>query len=254
MTGFRGKSQPLRAFGAMGKLSAGQFAPDVKQLLKRALTTAIQTTPARNLNTIRSAQVRQYRNRVNYIPSFHTLEDPTLIVKDDDTQWLYRSGKWYRPDIWTLPDEVWNDYETLNRERERRLQTSESQFIEDRGQARFLYRKTWWEIGQSAGVSVSCTAPAQGAVTRRRNPPLNPPKGYAQMRGGKAVYSIVVRNPFLEQTSQGGHTPLATARYKPFAASQIMDKAIAVHRPRYEKDVANRAEDIILQILRFLLK
>lgn len=249
MTGFRVKSNISGAFKAIGGVRAKQFEPDVKTFLKRSLTTAITLTPARNLNTITAAQRKQYAHRINYIPSYHTLEDPTLIVKDDDSQWLYRGGKWYRPDIWQLPDDAWIDYEALNSERERRMQTSQSEFIEVRGRARFLFRKSWWEIGASAGVSVACPAEVRNAQTRRRKPPLNPPKGYAQSRGGKDVYSIVVRNPFLAQVSGGGHTPLATEQYKPFDGQQIIGRAMDQHRAAFEKDVAKRSKSLILGAL-----
>lgn len=253
MTGFRVKSNVTGALKAIGGIRAKQFEPEVKTFLKRSLTTAIQLTPARNLNTITASQKKQYEHRVNYIPSYHTLEDPTLIVKEDDTRWLYRQGKWYRPDIWNLPSDVWSDYTMLNNERERRLETSQSDFIAARGQARFLFRKSWWEIGQSAGVSVACPSEVRNALTRRRKPPLNPPRGYAQERGGKDVYSIVVRNPFLDQTSSGGHTPLATELYKPFDGQQIIETAMAKHRPAFEKDVAKRTKSYILEILKRFL-
>lgn len=253
MTGFRVKSNVSGAFKAIGELRAKAFEQDVKTFLKRSLTTAIQLTPARNLNTIRAAQKKQYARRINYIPSYHTLEDPTLIVKDDDTQWLYREGRWYRPDIWQLPDDVWNDYEVLNRERERRMETSQSEFIDMRGQSRFLFRKSWWEIGVSAGVSVACPAEVRNGTTRRRKPPLNPPKGYAQARGGKDVYSIVIRNPFLDETSSGGHTPLATEQYKKFNGQEIIGRAMAQHRPAFEKEIAKRTKTSILDILKRFL-
>lgn len=253
MTGFRVKSNISGAFKAIGGVRASQFEPDVKTFLKRSLTTAITMTPARNLNTIRAAQKKQYDHRVNYIPSYHTLEDPTLIVKDDDTQWLYRGGKWYRPDIWQLPDDVWNDYEMLSHERDRRMQTSESEFIEARGQARFLFRKSWWEIGASAGLSIACPAEVRNGTTRRRKPPLNPPRGYAQVRGGKDAYSIVVRNPFLDQTSAGGHTPLSTETYKPFTGQEIIGRAMDQHRQAFEKDVAKKTERLIIEILKRFL-
>lgn len=252
MTGFRVKSPIGKAFKAIGGIRASEFAPDVSLFLKRSLGTAIQLTPARSLATIKKNQRKQYRNRINYIPSYHVLYDPSLIVKDDDSQWLFREGKWYRPDVWNLPMDVWNDYETLNRERERRMEKSESEFIEERAQARFLFKRSWYEIGESAGISVTCPANVRESVTRR-TPPLNPPRGYAQKRGGKDVYSIVVRNPFLDQTSSGGHAPLATAQYKMFNGQDIIGRAMAMHRPAFQKSVAKRTESFILKLLKRFL-
>lgn len=252
MTGFRVISNPVKALKSLGNLRADTFAPEVRRFLGRALSTAIQLTPQRNGNTIRTAQKKQYRNRVNYIPSYHTLLDPSLIVKDDGTQWLFRDSKWYRPDIWNLPADVYADYRALDDERNRRMQTPEGDFVEKRMQARFLYRKTWWEIGQSAGVQVTCPQPIIGSFTRR-NPAMNPPKGYAQQRGGKDAFSFVVRNPFLDQTSGGGQSPLATERYKPFTGSEIMEQAQEQHRPQFEKSVAAKAKKSILELLARLL-
>lgn len=254
MTGFRVKSPVLKVFKDLGKsVRASQFEPDVLQFLKRSLTTAVQITPMRSLSVIRRNQRKQYQRRVNYIPSFHELTDPSLRVNDNGEEWLYRQGKWYRPDLWHLTNEVWSDYETLNRERERRMNKSESEFIDERAQSRFLFKKTWWEIGQSAGIDVACPAQVKTSFTRRK-PPLNPPRGYAQKRGGKDVFSVVVRNPFLDQTSAGGHTPLSTQQYKPFSGQQIINRAMDQHRPAFEKKVADRNIKLILKVLKFIAK
>lgn len=253
MTGFRVKSNPTGALKAMGGIRASTFSPEVLRFLKRSLTSAIQATPARSAAVIRRNQRIQYAHRINYIPSFQTLEDPSLIVKESGDQWMLRHGKWYRPDIWELPNDVWNDYEILNRERERRMETTESEFIENRVQARFLFKKSWFEIGQSAGINVPCPADVRNSITRRRKPPLAPPKGYAQKRGGKDTFSVVVRNPFMEQTSPGGHTPLATARYKPFSGQDIMIRSQAKHRAKFNKEVASKWEKTVLRIIRAFL-
>lgn len=242
MTGFRIVS-PLLSVIAGLKVNprASDFAPETRRFLSRTLTTCVSLTPARSLATIRAAQRKQYANRVNYIPSVHDLLDPTLIVKSDGTQWLYAGQKWYRPDVWQLSDDVWNTYQSLLSERERRLETEESDFIEHRAQARFLYKKSWVEVGQSAGVSVNASGAVRQSETRR-DPPKDPPKGYAQIRGGNTVYSIVVYNPFLEQDS----------RYKPFSGKTILAQAMAQHQAQFEAEVLARQTKAILKVLEAL--
>lgn len=242
MTGFRVVSPVLEVIaGLKVNPAAADFAPEVRRFLSRSLTTAIQLTPALSLGTIRAAQRKQYANRINYIPSVHDLIDPTLIVKSDGTQWLYTGNKWYRPDMWKLSDDVWNTYMSLLNERDRRLETNESDFIEDRAQARFLYKKSWWQIGQSAGVSVQASSAVKDAFSRH-NPPKDPPKGYAQIRGGKTAYSIVVYNPFLEQES----------RYKRFSGKAILAEAMAQHQAQFEAEVLERQTKAILKVLEAL--
>lgn len=250
MTGFRVKSPIGKIFSAIKDgVNASTFSPEVKQFLKSSLKTAIQLTPARNLTLIKKNQRRQYSHRINYIPSFHELIDPTLIVKSDGTQWLFCGQKWYRPDVWRLPDSVWGEYQTLLSERDRRLETSQEDFIAFRAQARFLYKKSWWEIGKSVGLDVPCSGQVKQAVSRRTHSQLNkgykqnPPKGYAQERGGKGVYSIVVYNPFLEKTT----------RYWPGNGKAIIAEAMQKYRGTFEKKVADKQTRLITKILRDLL-
>lgn len=250
MTGFRIVSPVSKVFRELRNVStAKDFAPDVKQFLKRALTTAIQITPARSLQLIKKSQRKQYANRINYIPSFHDLLDPTLIVKANGDQWLFCNRKWYRPDEWKLPDEVWSAYQMLLTERERRMQTSREDFIEFRGQARFLYKRSWYQIGQSVGIEVPCSQQVKDSHSRRTPSQLknghkqNPPRGYAQERGGKGIYSIVVVNPFLETQTT----------YWLGSGKAIMEQAMAQHRPAFEEKVAERQTKLILRLLRDLL-
>lgn len=238
MTGFRIKSPVAKVFADMRNIRASDFAPDVQQFLKRSLTTALQLTPARNLSTIQTAQRKQYAHRINYIPSFHELLDPTLIVKADGSQWLYSGGKWYRPDAWKLPNQQWADYQVLLAERDRRMQTARDTFVDERAQARFLYKHSWWEVGQSVGIDVPCSQDVKDAHSRH-NPAKAPPKGYAQNRGGESVFSIVVYNPFLEQDSE----------YKPFSGKAILAQAMQQHRAKFDKDVAERQTRELLKIL-----
>jgi hypothetical protein len=106
---------------------------------------------------------------------------------------------------------------------------SRDTFIEQRAQARFLYRKSWMQCAESARLRVTASSAVKASVTRRR-PEKNPPKGYVQWRGGKDVLSLVIFNPFLDQKS----------RYKPFTSKQILDKASAKERPRFKRDTENR--------------
>lgn len=250
MTGFRFVSPAARVFKTLRTASrASDFAPDVKLFLKRSLTTAIQLTPARSLQLINKAQRTQYAHRINYIPSFHELLNPTLIVKGDGSQWLYCGRKWYRPDEWHLPDAVWSEYQTLIAERDRRMDTSREDFVKERAQARFLYKRSWWEIGQSVGIDVPCSQQVKDSHSRRTPSQLrnghkqNPPKGYAMERGGKDIYSIVVVNPFLEQTTA----------YWVLSGKSIIAEAMQKHRAKFEERVADKQAQLILRILRDLL-
>lgn len=250
MTGFRVKSPISGIFKALrSSVSAKDFSPEVKLFLKRSLTTAIQMTPARSLSLIKRNQKTQYQHRVDYIPSFHELLDPTLIVKSDGSQWLYTGQKWYRPDLWRLPNDVYDVYLELDFERQGRLETDRSDFIAFRAQARFLYKKSWWEIGQSIGVEVPCSQQVKDSDSRRSPSQLknghkqNPPKGYAIERGGKGVYSIIVVNPFLETQTQ----------YWTQSGKQIIDAAMKQHRDAFDKKVAEKQRQLILRIIRALL-
>ncbi len=249
MTGFRVKTPLTRLLKSLGAgVRAEAFSPEVKQFLKQSLTTAIQSTPARSLSVIKKAQKKQYLNRVNYIPSFHELQDPTLISKPDG-DWLFCGGKWYRPNLWHLPDHAWSAYEDLLHEKLRRLSTDSAEFIAFRAQARWLYKKSWWEIGQSVGIDVPCSQQVKDSHSRRTPSQLrnghrqNPPKGYAQVRGGKDIYSIVVYNPFLDEQTA----------YWFGSGKDIIAQAMAKHRVQYEKKVADKTNRLLLKILRDLL-
>ena len=106
---------------------------------------------------------------------------------------------------------------------------SEAQFVKERSQARFLYRKSWKQCADSVRLRVSASAAVSSSVTRRR-PAVNPPRGFAQWRGGGRVLSLTIFNPFLNQPS----------RFKDFNATQIINKALAKHRPKFKRDIENR--------------
>lgn len=249
-TGFRIVSPISKVFkGMRDAVPAHAFSPEVRTFLKRTLTTAIQLTPARPLGLIKKAQRKQYSNRVSYIPSIHELNDPTLIVKENGDQWLYHRSKWYRPDLWSIPDEAYSVYLELVRERDRRLETKREDFIAFRAQARFLYKKSWYDIGQSVGLDIPCAAPVKSATSRRTKSQLqnghkqNPPKGYAQERGGKGIYSIVVYNPFLQEQTT----------YWQLSGKAILAQAMQKHQDMFNNEVAEKQTKAILRILRALL-
>ncbi len=242
MTGFRVKSPIFKVFGEMGKISASQFSPEVHRFLGKALNTAISNTPVRDLKTINANQRKQYRRRLNYIPSYFDTSSPTLIFNEENEQWMRMNGNWYRPDIWELPSDVRAMYELLLAERMRRDQKPEQEFLRERSQARFLYKRSWWEIGQSAGVNVRATQSVVNAVSRH-NPPKKPRRGYVQKRGGKNVFSIVIYNPFLEEQS----------RYKFFTGKQLIESAMDVHREVYRRELSAKQQKLILDILLRLL-
>lgn len=106
---------------------------------------------------------------------------------------------------------------------------SESDFVGYRAQARFLYRKTWWQIGLSLNLPVLASANVQDSVTRTRNPAEIPPKAYGQARGGNNVISYAIYNPFLEEPS----------RYITFDAAQILQNAGAKNKPSFIRKVEN---------------
>ncbi len=190
-------------------------------------------TPVRDEGLIAAAQATQYRHRVNYIPSVHELADPSLIVNDAGQAWILYAGKWYNAE-WNLPIEVWAAYQDLNEERNRRLETSQSEFIEARKQARFLWQRSWWQVAQSLAITIGVMAEIIASKTRRK-PPKEPPKGYGQWRGGGQIISIVIYNPFLEEEGE----------YKVSNGKQILAQATAQNKSRFYKDVNDKISRLI---------
>lgn len=199
------------------RLRADSFRPELREFSRRVLKSAIELTPARDLSLIRSNQSKQYDNRANYIPSIHDTVDPMLIVKDDE-HWLLCNGKWFKANEWHLNDDVYAVYVDLLQEHYRRLETPRGEFIAERAQARFLYKRAWFEVALSAGIPVEIDANIQKAHSRHE-PPKDPPKGYAQWRGGKHVLTLVCYAPLLDEPS----------RYKDFGSKEILQKAIDLH-------------------------
>lgn len=214
--------------------TADDFKTELDEYTTRTLKTCQKLTPVRRPSLITRNQRRQYEHRINYIPSYHELTDPSLRVRDG-LFILYFRGKWYRPQVHRIPDQAWNAFQELMQERARRMGMSEEDFIAYRVQARFLYRKTWWQVGVSLGLSVLASANVQDAVTRRRNPSTVPPRGYGQARGGKTVISYAIYNPFLAIPSQ----------YITFDAEQILQSAALRNKPLFLKKVENRVRRMI---------
>lgn len=234
MTGLRIAPQ----LGVLGKrlerlkrtMSASEFKPELATYAKRTLEDCVRTTPVRSEAIITKAQATQYDHRVNYIPSVHTLHNPTLIVNDTGEHWIYVNEKWYNGE-WHLPDEVYAAYQELLIERERRMQTSRSEFINERKQARFLYRRSWYQVAQSLGLALSVGAAIINSRTRKK-PPKEPPKAYGQWRGGAKVLSVVIRNVFLD----------IRTKYWNGNGKQILAQAQAKNRAAFIKACSDKAK------------
>lgn len=211
-------------------LSAASFRPELERFAARTLATCIETTPVRSLALIEANQRKQYEHRINYIPSFHTLEDPSLIVNDQGEEWVYCFGKWHNAE-WRLRDEVWSAYQMLAQERARRMQTLERNFIDGRSQARFLYRKTWWQVAESLGIALKVAAAIIDSRTRKK-PAKEPHKAWGQWRGGKTVISVVIINPFLD----------IAGKYWKGNGKQILASAISKHRARFYKECEDKVK------------
>jgi hypothetical protein len=237
-TGFRiDTSQLQRKLDLAAKgLRAETFRPQLLNFVRVSLNEAVKLTPAREYQLIRSAQMRQYSNRINYIPSFHTRENPTLIVKPTG-HFLYFNGKWLRPDIWKVSNEALNAYLFLLGERQRRMETVRAEFVAQRAQARFLYKKSWTQVGASIGLDIRANASVKASVTRRK-PNQDPPAGYAQIRGGKRVLSVVIYNPFLTEQ---------TAYWKESGADIIRD-AMAQHKSNFDAQVKRQLQRALYAI------
>jgi hypothetical protein len=240
MTGLRVNMRDLRKrIGKLQSIRADYFRPALMNFAKKTLQTCADQTPERSASIIRKNQRKQYLNRVNYIPSVHSLESPTLIVNEDGEHWLYMGGQWFKPAEWRVPDAVFQAYEELIQERNRRLQYSESRFIADRLQARSLYKKTWKQAGQSIGVAVSVPSRVNSSHSRH-DPAKEPDKAYAQVRGGGMTLSIVVFNPLLDQAT----------RYWPGNGRQILASAMERHRPEFNRTVKREFERLMKDVAR----
>lgn len=234
MTGLRIDTKRLnRLIEEKKRVRADEFRAELQRFAKRTLESAMKATPVRAASVIRDNQKRQYHNRVSYIPSVHTIEDPTLIVKPD-AHWLYAGGKWYAATYRHIPDDIQAIYDQLLTEHFRRLATPEGAFITERMQARYLYRKSWWQVAQSLGIEVK-GGPQITTAHSRHNPRKEPPRAFGQWHGGKDVLSISVQNKFLEIES----------RYKPFSGKAILAGAINLHQARFLSDVEKKLNKLV---------
>jgi hypothetical protein len=235
-TGFKfDKEAARKRFNkTLAAIDAKNFEPELREFLGRALKTASKLTPTRDLQLIKHNQEKQYYDRTHYIQSVHWRDDPRLIVRVDGQQFLFVNGKWYLPLVHHLPDNVWNEYAPLEAELRRRLDAREAPFIKERAQARYLYRRSWWEVGQSVGIDIGAS---QGVIKAhsRHNPPKTPPKGYAQLRGGGNVLSFVIYNPLLNIPS----------RYIQFDAASILEEATQKHRSNFQNALGRKVRQLI---------
>ena len=209
-------------------MQASNFRPELDRFTKRTLEDCIRTTPVRNEAQITRAQIKQYHNRINYIPSVHELANPSLIINDKGEEWIYFDAKWYKSE-WHLPSPVFAAYSELSIERNRRMQTIQAQFVEERKQARFLYQRSWYQVAQSLGLAISVAAAIIASHTRKK-PAKEPPRASGQWRGGGRVLSVLIQNPFLDELG----------KYWKGNGKQILAQATAKNRPQFHKECQDK--------------
>lgn len=219
------------------KIRLETFKPLLMDFVRKSLTTASKLTPSREYQLIKTAQNRQYNNRINTIPNYHVLQNPSLVVKGN-IHWVVWNGKWYNATAWKLPDEVWGMYQSLLTERQRRMQTSRQDFIANRAQARFLYKRSWTECGASIGLVIKVAANVQKSITRRK-PAKDPDKGYAQIRGGKKILSVVIFNPFVQEQTA----------YWINDGAQYLQEAMQQHKSNFDAQVERQLKRVIYRIM-----
>lgn len=211
--------------------AASEFRPELERFTRDTLNDCITTTPIRSEALITANQRKQYKRRINFIPSAHELIDPSLRIDGTTGEpWIYFASKWYNGN-WHLPDEVYAAYMGLNDERERRLSTIETEFIAERKQARLLYQKSWTQVGNSLGLSVKSSASILASHSRHE-PKKEPSRAHGQWRGGKTALSVVIMNPFLDQKG----------RYWKGNGKQILAQATAKNKPRFLKSVEDKVK------------
>lgn len=112
---------------------------------------------------------------------------------------------------------------------------TKADFLAARAPARFLYKASWGQCARSINLDIPESADVLSATTRQEQ---EPPQGYCQMHGGNDVFSVSVRNPFLEIPS----------RFKPFTGRQILSDAMEKHRSQFLRAVASRFKVIAYAI------
>lgn len=228
------------------KIKASSFKPELDWFMGKALAEAVRITPRRSAAVIATSQRRQYKMRINYIPSVHELIDPSLIINEEGEQWLWSGGKWYLVDGRYLPDDVFGNYAMLLDERERRLRTTQGDFVRERKQANQLYARSWLEVAESLNIPITVAAGVKSSHSRRTRSQLrrgykqHPQRAFGQKHGGKEVLSYSIQNRFLD----------APSRYKKFTAYDIISKAEAKFHAQFMKRVAVKAGKLIREALK----
>lgn len=211
--------------------SASSFRPELEKFAKNTLNDCIIATPIRSEALIAKNQHIQYAHRVDYIPSYHDLLDPSLRINQNTGEaWIYCGGKWYNAN-WHLPDYVYTAFLDLNEERERRLATYESEFIAERKQARFLYIKSWVQVAQSIGLGTAGGSSILSSHSRH-NPLSEPIKGYGQWVKDAKSLTLFIVNKFLE----------IKTRYWIGNGKQILAQSTAKNRPAFYKSVEDKVK------------
>ena len=213
-------------------MKADDLRPELFEFVRKSLQTASRNTPVRDYSLIRQNQLKQYKKRVNCIPSSHELVDPSLRINGRQ-HWLFYRGKWLNAKDWKLSDAAWSVYSQLYAEHERRKQTTQSAFIKERAQARYLYRRSWLDAAGDLGISMNVAQSTRNSHSRRK-PQVAPPKARGHIRGGGQVLSVQITNPFLEQPS----------RYKNFTGKPILAAAMAAHNDQYKRNMRKRLKRI----------
>lgn len=220
-------------------LQAQYFWPDLLEYLRKSLNRCVKTEHERDAGLIKRNQQVQYGNRINYIPSIHWRDGDRLNVASDGTHWLNVGGTWYKANVWKMPSHVWGIYQELLAERNRRMETSRADFVQNRAQARFLYKKSWVQVGESLGLEVRSSEKVQKSLTRRI-PAKDPAKGYPQQRGGGTIISIAIYNPFATKP-----TP-----YFNGDGASVLSDAQAEQRKPFEDAVKRKLNRAIFAILK----
>lgn len=112
------------------------------------------------------------------------------------------------------------------------------QFLAGRAPARFLYKASWGQLARSIGLTIPESQQVKNARTRR-DPEVQPPRAYGQIRGGKRVYSVAMFNPFLAIPS----------RYKDFTGEEIISEAQKKHEKQFRRNVSKRLKVTLYAIM-----
>lgn len=115
---------------------------------------------------------------------------------------------------------------------------SRPQFLAGRAPARFLYKASWGQLARSLGLEIPESAQVKNAHSRR-DPEVQPPSAYGQIRGGKKVFTVAMFNPFLAIPS----------RYKKFTGEEIISEAQKKHASQFKRKVNKRLKVILYAVM-----